>query len=231
MVTAAKAMSKPLSLVFGLSADPVHIGHEKALSTAISYLQAQQRLSEVIIVPVYAPNLIAGKQGPQARYTQRLWMCQLLARQLRKQHGAEITVSRIEERNYLLDHRLSYTYDTLHSLKKTRLGLLVNADHFCGPKPKFEQWYRWQDIVSEFELLICQRPGYEINSDFISHLQDNKDGRIHVLPDTMPDVSSTLIRKTFKENPQDLVLKSLLNKKIHQYILKNRIYHRLFHIH
>ncbi|WP_395375407.1 nicotinate-nicotinamide nucleotide adenylyltransferase [Marinicella sp. W31] len=221
-------MDKPLSLVFGLSADPVHIGHEASLVAAIGYLKKQANLRRVIIVPVYAPNLIAGKQGPKATYTQRLHMCQLMARKLRQKHNIDITVSRIEERNYHLDHRLSYTYDTLDSLNQSALSLLVNADHFSGIKPKFEQWYRWRDIIQEYTLVICQRPGYSVNMDFIEQLQTHSDKSIHVLPDPMPNVSSTLIRNKIKDNPYNIDLKKILDPKIHQYIDKNHIYYSYF---
>jgi len=221
-------MSDSLSLVFGLSADPVHIGHEASLAAAIGFLKKRKCLREVIIVPVYAPNLIAGKQGPQASYSQRLWMCQLMARKLRQQYSIEITVSRIEERNYQLDHRLSYTYDTLNSLSKSSLALLVNADHFFGLKPKFEQWYRWQDIIQQYTVVICQRPGYQVNMDFIERLQAQTEKNIHLLQNVMPDVSSTLIRNTIKKNPQSTELKKLIDKRIHQYINNHRIYHRYF---
>ena len=221
-------MNKSLSLVFGLSADPVHVGHEASLAAAIGYLKQQSSLAEVIIVPVYAPNLIAGKQGPKATYQQRLHMCQLLARKLRQRYNTNITVSRIEERNYQLDHRLSYTYDTLDSLNKKALALLVNADHFSGVKPKFEQWYLWQEIIQKYTLIICQRPGYEVNMNFVQQLQNHADSNIHVIPEPMPDVSSTVIRKKIKENPYHIDLKNLLDKNIYQYINKNHIYHSAF---
>lgn len=219
---------KTLTLTFGLSADPVHNGHQQALSIAIDYIKNHRHmgLKRVMVIPVYVPNLISNKKKPAASYSERVWMCQLMAQNLREKYQIPITVSRIEKRNHLQSRKPNYSFNTLTSIAEKNIGLLISADHFSGTTPSFQQWYRWQDIIKKFHLIISQRPHYPINPLFIKQLQKQTNHPIHILNQEVLTAASSDIRKHIRKNGYTSYIKSLLDKKIYQYIKKKKLYYR-----
>ena len=88
--------------------------------------------------------------------------------------------------------RPSYTYNTLQRLRELyptdEFHLVMGADNF----PNFKNWYQGEQMLSENQIIIYPRPGYEINEE--------------ALPDTVRivnapqfEISSTFIRQALAE--------------------------------
>ena len=214
------------TLVFGLTADPIHKGHQQVILNSFAYAEKNQlKIKEFILVPTYQPNLIAGKSQPRTPFKHRLAMCQVLAQELQQQRQLPITTSAIEaqlfkqhpDQNYK-----SYSYDTLKALAYEDVLFVLSADHFAGRWPKFRKWHQWQSLVQTFGLMIHQRPGHRINTAFVNQLQ-SLNQRVYVVTD-LPDfaTSSTHIRNNLKNLP--VQVQKDLPTGVWRYINKHHLY-------
>lgn len=218
-----KNKGKAFTLVFGLTADPIHKGHEQVIHN--SYTFAEQygyNIVEFILVPTFQPNLIADKKQPRTAFKHRFAMCKLIADDLNKKFNYQVQVSDIEKVLYDVNNRKSYSFDTLQALNKPNQLFVLSADHFAGRWPKFRKWHRWQELVKRHGLLIHQRPGHGINLTFLKQLKtiNHQLFRVKDLPTV--EVSSTLLRQQLAKNvrPDN----TLLNPIIFQFISKHYLY-------
>lgn|SRR5690554_6080101 len=187
-----------ITWVYGLTADPVHRGHEQVVNNTLSKAQKLGlKTSEFILVPTYQPNLIADKNAPIATFEQRLDMCRLVAKDLSPKLKTDITVSDIEETIHT--DKPSYTYDTLDALSKDHdnLILVISSDHAHGHAPKFRQWHRWQDLINRFGLMVHERPGHPINDCFIEHLKEHNPNVYVAKNQPTIDISSSRLRNAY----------------------------------
>jgi len=176
-------------------------------------------------MPVYQPNLIAGKKGPIATFQQRFDMCEIVAKRLSKKLDCKVEASLIEKQSSEALDEKSYSFNTIKYItrvvapKTTKLLFMVSADHFQGRWPKFRKWYKWQVLLNYSGLLINQRPGHKININFISQLKKiNKD--IFVIEESKSvAISSSEIRAS-----NDLTKLKFLSKDIERYVLKANLY-------
>lgn len=87
----------------------------------------------------------------------------------------------------------SYTVDALRVLARENrdvaFSLIIGSDNVAG----FCRWRRWEEIVSDFGLIIYPRPGYDFSfPDFLIPYMDN----VKLLSGTPSfDISSTEIRR------------------------------------
>ncbi|MCF6301158.1 MAG: nicotinate-nicotinamide nucleotide adenylyltransferase [Proteobacteria bacterium] len=215
----------PYSLLFGLSADPPHKGHEQVIINSIEHLKKNNiPIGEFLLIPVYQPNLIAGKQQPGSSYKHRYQMCKLIADRLSKKLSTPIKVSQIEKGIHQKTDKINYSIDTLKTLDLKNSLLIVSADHFSGRWPKFQKWHQWQQILEISGLLINQRPGYKINLNYINKLK-NTNPNIHITkPKISIDISSTKIRNYFKNNSYNNDIYNYLSNNILNFIQKNQLY-------
>ncbi len=214
-------MVKKFTLVFGLTADPIHKGHAQVIINSINYLCNQnKKIKRVIIIPVYSPNLIANKNKPVATFKQRYQMCCLVAKQLSRQLQCPIKVSKIEKKLAKKNHQPNYSYNTLKALQLKNPLFLVSADHFQGQKPKFSQWYKWQELIKISGLLINQRADTKINLMFIAQLKQQNKAVYLVEAKKTIAISSTQIR----ENIKDKSIQKYLNKDVANYIAQHGVY-------
>ncbi len=211
------------TLVFGLTADPIHKGHEQVILNSFAYAKTKKfNIKEFLLVPTYQPNLVANKQQPKTSYKHRFKMCELTAQDIIKKFNYPAYVSDIEKQLYKKYNKKSYSYDTLKAIEARHKLFVVSADHFAGRWPKFRKWYNWQDLVKENGLLIHQRPGHGINTSFIEQLKEiNAD--VFVAAD-MPsvDVSSTQIRSMFQN--RNSISSNLISPFIGKYCLSKQLY-------
>ena len=214
-------MTTTYSIIFGLTADPIHLGHEQAIINGIQHLQGLNiTIKEFILIPVYQPNLIAGKKGPVASFEQRLNMCQLVATRLSKQFMSNIVVSNVEKRIANLTGKNNYSLNTLKHLNKINCLFMVSADHFHGRWPKFRKWFGHKEILKHSGLLINQRPGNKINKNFINQLKTINPSIYLVENLKSINTSSTKIRASFKIDD----MSSHLSPDIIDYIESEHLY-------
>ena len=101
--------------------------------------------------------------------------------------------------------RPSYMYDTLMSMQRGypdhEFVLIIGVDNWT----LFHRWYRWEDILHNFRIIIYPRNGADID---IKTLPDN----VRMIETELYDISSTEIRnKTSKgEDISNLVPKAIL---------------------
>ena len=214
------------TLVFGLTADPIHKGHLQVILNSFAFAERTDlTIKEFLLVPTYQPNLIANKSEPRTAFKHRLAMCQVLAQELHHQHHLPIAASAIEAQLFKQhpDHNYkSYSYDTLKALANDDVLFVLSADHFAGRWPKFRKWHQWQSLVEEFGLMIHQRPGHRINAAFVDQLR-SINNNIYVVTD-LPDfpTSSTHIRQQL-QNAQSRAHKDL-PEVVWQYITHHGLY-------
>jgi nicotinate (nicotinamide) nucleotide adenylyltransferase len=217
------ATAESFTLVFGLTADPPHRGHEQVIRNSFSWAQAQSlSIDRFVLVPTYQPNLIADKQQPRTPFKHRMQMCQLLARELAMALNSSIEVSDIERLLHQASGQKSYSFETLKHIQAEHRLFVLSADHFGGRWPKFRKWHQWQQLVKDNGLLIHQRPGHTINHSFIRQLRDLNPHVYVVTGLPSVEVSSTHLRHILfqRKEPHD----ALLNPIIFNYLKKHHLY-------
>ncbi|WP_223789033.1 nicotinate-nicotinamide nucleotide adenylyltransferase [Marinicella meishanensis] len=210
------------TLVFGLTADPIHRGHEQVIHNSFAFAQSQGLpIQRFLMVPTYQPNLIAGKQLPRTAFNHRLAMCELVAKAMRKQFKYPVYITDTEKKLFIKNGQKSYSIDTLAAIDAPAKLFVLSADHFAGRWPKFRKWHRWQELVQTNGLLIHQRPGHGLNATFIQQLQAINP-HVYVVKDLPAiDVSSTQIRHT---GPAMAWQQAWISEPVHQYILTHKLY-------
>jgi nicotinate-nucleotide adenylyltransferase len=125
----------------------------------------------------------------------------------------------------------SYSIDTLQTFR-TEIGserpllFTLGFDAFLH----FQQWHRWDEILTLTHLVVVQRPAYSLppNGWYEPFLSTNPDdlrttpaGRIYLLPVTALDISATQVRGLLKQgkNPRYLLPDSVLD-----YIQRHQLY-------
>jgi len=219
-------MKENYTVVYGLTADPIHKGHEQAIINGINYCHKHDLLiRKFILLPVFQPNLIDDKKRPVAAFTHRLAMCQVLAQRLSKVLKTKIEVSAVEKQLSETTATINTSFMTIQHLQKQNNSkqkylFMVSADHFIGNQPKFKQWSHWQALVNICGLLINQRPNNKINAAFVEQLKTiNSD--IHCVNSPhQVDISSSQIRNSI----QHYLGSEFISADISQYLTKNHLY-------
>ncbi len=133
--------------IFGGSFNPAHNGHINSVTTVAKKLGLQK----VHIVPAAQNPLKTPVEGPTPE--QRLE----LARRAFSQYGEAFFVDDQEVRR----GGKSYTIDTVQNLRKSvsadDLFLIIGADNLENLK----SWKDYKKILSETNLIVTTRPGYE----------------------------------------------------------------------
>lgn len=214
---------KPYTLIFGLTADPIHKGHEQVILNSFTYAKEQQiKIKEFLLVPTFQANLIANKPQPRTAYKHRFKMCQIVAESIKSKFNYPVQVSDIEQQLFKQTANKSYSYDTLKAMDAKHKLFVLSADHFAGRWPKFRKWYQWQKLVQENGLLIHQRPGHSINHSFLKQLREINTAVYLISELPAFDVSSTSLRADLKKNKR--ISDILISDSIYQYCSLNKLY-------
>ncbi len=187
--------------VYGGTFDPVHYGH---LRTALEVKEIFS-LQQLHLVPCKLPP---HRQVPSVSAEMRLQMLQLAVADCQ---GV------IVDRRELDREGPSYMVDTLQSLKNEyaayAIVLFIGNDAFA----KLHTWHRWQQLFEYAHVVVMTRPGYHVGElgdfynlcvvDELEQLQESECGRVYFHEVTQLDISSTQIRKIFKQgkDPRFLV--------------------------
>ena len=214
-------MKQKYSIVFGLTADPLHLGHEQAIINAVNFMRSQHlAIEQFILLPVFSPHLIANKKAPKAGFSHRFTMCKIAAKRLTTLLQCKITTSKIEKELYLKTNKINYSYDTLTAMQITNPLFMVSADHFQGTEPKFKSWHNWQALLNICGLLINQRPKSQINHNFILTLRTINPHVFIIDNAKQVNISSAKIRKNFSQ----LDLNKFIASDVLDYIYSNDFY-------
>lgn len=110
-------MSRSYTIIFGLTADPIHLGHEQAIINGIEYCrEIGLDINQFLLMPVYHPNLIASKKGPIASFEQRFDMCDLVAKRLSKKLDCSILASVFEKQFAEMSGEKNYSFNTIEHI-------------------------------------------------------------------------------------------------------------------
>lgn len=134
--------------IFGGSFNPPHMGHINSLLT----VQKKAGLDKIHVVPAAQNPLKMQVEGPSS--DERLELVKLAL----NSYGKQFFVDDQE----LKRGGLSYTVDTVMNLRKETdpedLFLIIGADQF----EEFSQWKDYQKILTEANLIVTTRPGWDI---------------------------------------------------------------------
>jgi nicotinate-nucleotide adenylyltransferase len=116
----------------------------------------------------------------------------------------------IEDSNY------QGTYQSLIRLSdkyNTDIAFVVGADNLL----KMHKWINIHGILSEFKIIVLGRNGININRLIKDDIVLNKHINSFIIyEDFELNISSTNFRETFN--------KELVNNKVYEYIIKNKLY-------
>ncbi|MGC9348236.1 MAG: nicotinate-nicotinamide nucleotide adenylyltransferase [Anaerolineae bacterium] len=229
-------MCSGATLVFGLSADPVHRGHVEMVVQSFGRLRdLGYPMAQVVMVPVYRRNPVGpAKERLAKTYHHRYVMCGLAAREIARRLGlaaSRVIVSDVEARLAAGRKRPNYTAETLSYLKlrsqpRRRLVFLISSELVSGSDPEFGRWYEPRTILRLADLAICPRPGYAPNPRFLAALR-RQGGCVVYLPDVeTPDISSTELRQALSsgQSPLALAHRGLLAPSVARYLHVRDVY-------
>ena len=224
------------TLIFGLSADPVHAGHvETVTQSARCLIDRGLEIGQVLLVPVYRRNPVgAVKQRIPDTYPHRLTMCALASVEIAEALGfrqERVCASAIEAELGQGRSGPNYTAETLALLKLrsapgTGLIFLISSELVSGPDPQFGRWYRPDVILRLASLAICPRPGYVRNARFVASMK-RTDAQVILLDEvSTPDISATDVRRLLSEgvSPEALAYRGILTPAIARYLASHNLY-------
>lgn len=202
----ATKRSAPRIGVFGGTFDPVHIGH---LIIATELRHALQ-LDRLLFVPTGQPPHKAD-QAVSAD-ADRLAMLELA---IAGDSAFEISTIDLERDGP------SYTADLLtllsDRLPNANLLFLMGEDSLRD----LPTWRQPETILALAELGIATRPDIDLDLAAIYERLPAAQGRIHVVPTTLIDISSSGLRKRIREGRP---IRYLVPAAVESYIMSNRLY-------
>ncbi len=223
-------------LVFGLSADPIHVGHvEMVTQSAHALARRDYRLTEILLIPVYRrnPTDISKERIPET-YAHRLAMCSLAAAEIAERLGPSfglVLASEVEGELARGRSSPNYTAETLALLRarsdsRTGLIFLISGELMSGSDPQFGRWYRPDEILRNAALAVCPRPGYVANYDFITSLVERGAQVIMLDEVSTPQISASAIRDMLHAGtrPDDLARQGLLTPAVAAYLETHNVY-------
>ncbi|REL26185.1 nicotinate-nucleotide adenylyltransferase [Thalassotalea euphylliae] len=176
-------------LIFGGTFDPFHLGH----LTLCKHIASDLGVTQITLLPA---NIPPHKAAAQVSSEHRLAMLRALVN--------NETLFSLDDRELHRD-KPSYTVDTLQEMyaqsPNQAISLIIGMDSLLS----FTRWHRWQEIISQVNLIVCTRPHYVLDKQqLVAELQQritvksalnlHSVGQIYLAPPHNTDVSSTSIR-------------------------------------
>lgn len=195
----------------------MHFGHLRpALELAEHY-----ELDTLYLLPNHRPQ---HRDSPQANTEQRIAMLELAV--------DDVPRLLVDDREAKRDQN-SYTIDTLLEVKEEQpnatLLFFMGVDAFA----QFDQWHRWEDILTLANLVVIDRPDSELSDFALSLIQRQasqvgavvKNGSVGVIERrhvTQLSISATDVRSRAAQGQN---IRFLLPDSVREYILNQRLYH------
>jgi len=210
--------------IMGGMFDPVHVGHIQVALAVRKTLQLQ----EVRLIPCSIPN---HRDQALCSPLQRLDMLKL---------ATDKYAFLIVDDRELNRSGISYTYDTLASLRKqfpeAGLYFILGIDAFSG----LPGWYRWRELFDLCHFVVIERPGYPVDLGPVwdeawgrtvmqrrvfdpVKLFDQKNGLIFDMEGIQHTVSSSLVRERIA---RDETVTDLLDPAVVDYLEKHQLYRK-----
>lgn len=187
--------------IYGGSFNPIHKGHTSLASAILT----QGLVDELWLMVSPLNPLKQGHEGEIAEYGHRVRMAEIAAEGVKG-----LRVSDFESRLPVP----SYMYNTLDRLRHEYEGkefvLVIGADNWRN----FHRWYRAEDILKEYGVLVYRRPGFEMDEEELPE-------SVKVVDTDLYDVSSTQIRETIRNGES---ADEWLEKGVSAYIEKYGLY-------
>ena len=166
--------------LYGGSFNPIHRGH-----TSLAQSLVEQGLVDEVWLLVSPLNPLKQSSGDIAGYQHRLCMAELACRE----HQG-LRVSDFESHLPVP----SYTITTLDALASAFpqhcFSLVIGADNWHS----FGKWYRSDEIIARFPILVYNRPGFSL-AESASSLP----ATVKVVDTPLYDVSSTELRDLLRQ--------------------------------
>lgn len=192
--------------IYGGSFNPVHRGHIQIMKIL---QEVYHSISFFLLVSPLNPFKRGASYSQLAPYEHRLAMARLATDNLPGVYVSDF------ERHLPLP---SYTFNTLSALSRAypehEFQLVIGADSWQS----FPRWYRAQDILDRYEVLVFRRPGYTIDEASLPPT-------VHVIDAPQCDISSTQIRQAIAAGSD--ALNEWLDPKVIDYIRQHRLYQPL----
>lgn len=189
-----------IGLFFG-SFNPVHIGHMIIANHMVEYTDLSQ------VWMVVSPHNPLKEKTSLARDSDRLHLVRLAIGD-----NPKIRVSNVE---FSLPVP-SYTIDTLTYLRekypKKQFSLIMGGDNL----ESIEKWKNYELLLSDYDIYIYQRPGFENNK-----YADNP--RITIVDAPMLDISATFIRNAIKSGKS---VRYLVPDEVFEYLENSVLYRK-----
>jgi len=187
--------------IYGGSYNPIHIGH-----TSLAQSLVEQGLVDEVWLLVSPLNpLKQASQKEIADYDDRLHMAELACEGC---HGLKVS----DFENHLPIP--SYMVHTLAELQKAypqhSFSLVIGADNW----ERFHHWYKAEEIIAKYNILVYNRPGYELDASSLP-------STVKVVDTPLYDISSTQIREAIKKGEEPT---EWLSPKVMSYIRQKSIY-------
>jgi nicotinate-nucleotide adenylyltransferase len=201
--------------ILGGTFDPIHLGHLHIANQVASRLELQQLQFMPCALPVH-------RDKPRASAAQRGKMIELaIAEQ------PEFVLNALE----LQRDGPSYSVDSLREisrLSEQSLVLILGADAFNG----FPSWKSPEEILKLANLVICARPGFEIDDGVFSgnrvqtpqELENRHAGGILTLMVNAIDCSSSNVRAALERGN---TARHYLTGEVADYIDEHELYRKL----
>lgn len=181
--------------IYGGTFNPIHRGHTSLASSLV-----EQGLLDEVWLMVSPQNPLKGNDA--APYEDRFRMAQIAVKNVRGVVPSDF------------EHHLpipSYTITTLTELSQTypqhRFHLIIGADNWQN----FNRWYRSEDILKTYPIVVYRRPGYEFDDEKLKEYPN-----VIVAETPLFDVSSTEIRAHKKLR--------MVHPLVLRYIKENHLY-------
>lgn len=197
--------------VFGGAFDPIHNGH-----VTVAKIIAKSRLEFDIVwvMPCYDHSYGKHMVSPE----HRLEMCRLGIGGHRK-----IVIS-----NFEIKHKLNgETYCLVEKLHEEfpqdeyEFNFVIGMDNLLT----FDKWKNYEELKRTCRFIVVPRPGYQLDSEKFLDFSHISFLRSDI---TIPEISSTLVRKNFekfwKNQGNYDVLRDQLPIEVFNYILDNSLY-------
>ncbi|MDF1796807.1 MAG: nicotinate (nicotinamide) nucleotide adenylyltransferase [Coxiellaceae bacterium] len=198
--------------VFGGTFDPVHKAHIEIALQAIK----QCHLDRCILVPNSIPP---HRDTPHATAEQRIEMLRLATKDYPELEISTCELDR-DGPSYMID-TVKYLLDTSSAAGTTKssLALIIGADSYNT----FDQWHQWQQILSNVQLAVFQRPHHPTTQPSVvsDYIQQHHLTSIQWINSAI-DLSSTELRT--KLTQKDEILADEIPQKVLEYIQVHSLY-------
>lgn len=191
--------------IYGGSFNPIHIGH-----TSLAQSLIKQQIVDEVWLLVSPLNPLKQSSNPDILdYEERLHIARLATKGMQG-----IRVSDFESSLPIP----SYTVTTLNELTKTypqhTFCLIIGADNWQD----FRKWYKWEEILASYPIVIYRRPGYDLDTTSETFLSAKS---ITIADTPLYPISSTEIRQAIR---QGQIPTEWLAPEVVKYIIDKGLY-------